>query len=57
MPSFTEDTKYCLHCDKWLPQSLFAKDKNRIDGLNPWCKLCHRKARNKAGDTKSVRER
>lgn len=30
--------KYCYRCKTTKSYDLFRKDKNRVDGLNPWCK-------------------
>lgn len=38
--------KQCTKCKKWKDKSEFNKDKNRNDGLFPWCKICSRKNTN-----------
>lgn len=35
--------KHCWMCDQWKNESLFHKDRNRRDGLNPICKECGRR--------------
>lgn len=37
-----DNTKICTKCGRELPLSEFNKDKNRKDGLHPWCKECIR---------------
>jgi hypothetical protein len=45
------DMKVCLKCKKQLPLVDFGKDKRQTDGINRYCKVCHRancaKARSK----------
>ena len=40
----TEPIKVCTKCQLPKPLSEFSKDKNRKDGLNPWCKFCIKKS-------------
>lgn len=35
--------KHCTKCKQTLPKSLFRRDKNRLDGLYPWCIECWRR--------------
>lgn len=35
-------TKRCTRCDKYRTTSRFHADRNRIDGLYPWCKPCRK---------------
>jgi 5-methylcytosine-specific restriction endonuclease McrA len=36
------DKKQCTKCGEWKNKDQFNKDKNRKDGLFPWCKTCSR---------------
>lgn len=38
-----EQLKTCSKCKQELPIIKFGNDKNRRDGLNPWCKSCNNK--------------
>jgi hypothetical protein len=35
--------KQCAKCRKWKDESEFGKDSRLRDGLNYWCRECHRK--------------
>lgn len=37
------ERKTCTKCKRELPLDSFCKDKNRKDGLNPWCRDCRKK--------------
>lgn len=37
-----ENTKRCSKCGRELPLTEFHKCKNKKDGLNTWCKECHK---------------
>lgn len=39
-------TKFCIKCERELTIEHFCKDKNRKDGLNPYCKECKKKLAN-----------
>lgn len=36
------DTKYCPRCKETKPHSEFGKNKSRKDGIQQYCKVCHR---------------
>lgn len=36
------DAKYCSGCRTWLPKEAFDNCSRRSDGLQGWCKVCHR---------------
>ena len=36
------ELKKCTKCGRELPLECFSKDKNRKDGLQPYCKECYR---------------
>lgn len=46
-------SKYCTKCKELKPFSEFCKDKNRIYGLNHYCKECQRQASKKYLKTKN----
>ena len=45
MNEYSADTKRCTKCGESKLNDAFAKDKNRRDGLQPWCRVCHGKNR------------
>lgn len=47
----TEKTKKCSKCNTFFSLDNFNKDKKRKDGLDPWCRGCH-KERYKKGQKK-----
>lgn len=42
MTQATPACKTCTKCRETKPLNEFGRDKNRRDGLNPWCKACNR---------------
>jgi WhiB family redox-sensing transcriptional regulator len=40
-----EPEKYCTGCDTWLPETVFARDLTKRDGLHAWCRACANKER------------
>ena len=43
-----EQTKKCIHCGRELPISSFNKCSRSADGLQSYCKDCHREENSKA---------
>lgn len=39
--------KECERCFKYLPIESFCKNKNKVDGLNTWCRQCTREYKKK----------
>jgi hypothetical protein len=33
--------KTCSKCQQEKPLGAFTRDRQRADGLSPWCRLCH----------------
>ncbi len=49
--------KRCASCQKRLPKSAFGVDRNRSDGLHPYCRECkNRKARGDYAASEEIRE-
>jgi WhiB family redox-sensing transcriptional regulator len=40
-----EPEKHCTGCDTWLPETVFARDLTKRDGLHAWCRACANKER------------
>ena len=40
--SRSENTKYCPGCEKTLEKTFFGVNQNRYDGVQPYCRSCHR---------------
>lgn len=46
--------KICSKCGVEYPKASFTKDKNRVDGLDPWCRTCKRDSKDKGKERNAL---